>query len=148
MNLPEPFPERKSSSNEQAPPSRDSLTDQQMIDFASALDDFMDEAVVDQHGKVVGTLACYWQSVSGRLIFLGIKIDGHKSIRVVPGRRSQMDDQHACIKLGFAGADIESAPHLDCAMEVDAALERAVYDHFGIDDAEQHGGLRYIGGQS
>ena len=145
MNTPEPSPKR--STSEPTEPGLDSLTNQQMMDFTSALDDFMDEEVVDEHGEAVGTLACYWHSVSGKLIFLGIKIDGHKGVRVVPGRRSQMDDQHACIKLGFAAADIKSAPHFDCAIEVDAALERAVYDHFAIDEGEPHGGLRYIGRQ-
>ena len=141
-------PGQKSSINDQAENSRDPLTDQQVIDFASALDDFMDEEVVDKEGTVVGTLGCYWQSVSGRLVFLGIKVAGREGIRVVPGRRSQVDDHHACIKLGFAAAEINSAPHLDCATEVDTTLERAVYEHFDIDEAEPHGGLRYFARQS
>jgi hypothetical protein len=128
--------------------SRDSLKGQQMIDFALALDDFMDEEVMDHHGKVVGTLACYWQSVNGKLLFLGIKLNGHKGIRVVPGRRSQMDDQQACLKLGFAAQDLESAPQLDCEQEVEASLERAVYDHFGIDEAELQEELRRMSSPS
>jgi hypothetical protein len=124
--------------------SRDAMKNQHVIDFASALDDFLDEEVMDQHGKVVGTLACYWQSVSGKLLFLGIKLHGHQAIRVVPGRRSQMDDQHACIKLEFAAEDIASAPHLDCEREMDAPLESAVYDHFGIDEAELHEEVRQM----
>ena len=118
------------------------LTDQAMIDFASTLDDFMDEEVVDNQGKVVGTLACYWLSVSGHLVFLGIKVQGHETIRVVPGRRSQVDDRHGCIQLLFDKEDIRSAPGLDCAEELDATREKSVYEHFGIGEPEPHGGLR------
>jgi hypothetical protein len=112
-----------------------------MIDFVSALDDFMDEEVVDNQGTVVGTLACYWLSVSGRLVFLGVKINGHETIRVVPGRRSQVDDRHGCIQLGFDTEDIRSAPCLDCAEELDGTLEKGVYEHFSIGEPEPHGGL-------
>jgi hypothetical protein len=111
-----------------------------MLDFASALDDFMDEEVVDSQGTVVGTLACYWLSVSGRLLFLGIRVNGHDGIRVVPGRRSQVDDRHGCIQLGFDAEDIRSAPCLDCAGELEPTLERSVYDHFGFSEPEPHGG--------
>ena len=127
---------------------KDSLTDPAMIEFASVLDDFMDEEVVDKQGRTIGTLACYWQSVSGLLVFLGIKMKGHENIRVVLGRRSQLDEEHACVRLGFDGVDIESAPCLDCATELDAALERAVYEHFGIDQTHSHGGLRYFARQT
>src|SRR6185436_5044638 len=112
-----------------------------MIEFASVLDDFIDEEVMDKEGGVIGTLACYWQSVSGHLVFLGIKVKGQEGVRVVPGRRSQVDDRDACIRLGFDAEAVESAPRLDCATEVDATLERTVYEHFEVEEAEPHGGL-------
>ena len=130
------------STDDSAERSKESLTDQAMIDFVSALDDFMDEEVVDNQGTVVGTLACYWLSVSGRLVFLGEKIDGQETIRVVPGRRSQVDDRHGCIQLGFDQEDIRSAPGLDCAEELDPTREKSVHEHFGIGEPEPHGGLR------
>jgi hypothetical protein len=148
MNTPEPISQQNSSINEKAESSKDSLTDEGMIEFASVLDDFMDEEVLDKEDTVVGTLACYWGSVSGVLVFLGIKVKGHESIRVVPGRPSQVDDRHACIRLGFDAVDIESAPCLNCATELDATLERAVYEHFGIRQPQPHGGLRYFARQS
>jgi len=144
VSAPNPVSQPARSIIEQTEPSRDPLTDHAVIEFASVLDDFMDEEVVDGRDTVVGKLACYWQSVNGRLVFLGIKVKGHKSIRVVPGRRSQVDDRHACIRLSFDAADIESAPQLDCAAHLNASLERAVYDHFGIDEAEPHDGLQYF----
>ena len=147
MNTPEPLPQQESSITEKAKSNNASLTDEGMIDFASVLDDFMGEEVLDKEGTVIGTLACYWGSVSGLLVFLGIKVNGHESVRVVPGRRSQVDDRHACIRLGYEAVDIESAPCLECAIELDATLERGVYKHFHIREPEPHGGLRYFAGQ-
>jgi hypothetical protein len=144
MNTRESSPQQSSPINEKAETSKDSPTDPDVIDFVSLLDDFMDEEVVDMQGVSVGTLACYWQSVSGLLVFLGIKVEGHQSIRIVPGRRSQVDERHACIRLGFDAEDIESAPRLNCATELDATIERSVYEHFGIAEAQPHGGLRYV----
>src|SRR6185295_12252007 len=122
MNLPEPIPQQIHYADEQPDSSVESLTERMMIDFASALDDFMGEEVVDKKGSNIGTLECYWQSAIGLLVFLGIKVKGHESIRVVPGRPSQVDDRHACIRLGFDVVDIESAPRLDCGKELDEIL--------------------------
>jgi len=144
MDTPEPSPEPKSSINEKSGSGKDSLTDQDMIEFSAVLDDFMDEEVVDKQGTAIGTLACYWQSVNGRLVFLGIEIEDQEGVRVVPGLRSQVDDKHACIRLNFEAEDIASAPLFDCANELDATFERAVYEHFGMDEAQPHGGLRYF----
>jgi hypothetical protein len=143
-----PEPPKNTSNNEDAEVSEDSPTEQGMIDFASELDDFMDEEVVDKQGTAIGTLACYWQSLNGLLVFLGIKLNEHESVRIVPGHRSQVDDRNACIRLAFDAADIESAPRLDCAKELDATIERAVYEHFRILETEPHGALRYFGGKS
>ena len=148
MKTAEPFPQPNSSINGTADTGKDSLTDPDMIDFAFLLDDFLDEEVLDNQGTAIGTLACYWKSVSGLLMFLGIKPKGQESIRVVPGRRSQVDDRHACIRLGFEAEDIESAPHFDCANELDETFERTVYEHFDIDEAQPHGGLRYFARES
>ena len=144
MNTTEPFSEQNNSSNQKAESGKDPLTDPAVIEFASVLDDFQGEEVVDKHGTPVGTLGCYWQSVSGRLVFLGIEIKGDESIRVVPGRPSQVDDRHACIRLGFAAHAIESAPQFDCANELDAPFERRVYKHFQTGESQPHGGLRYF----
>jgi hypothetical protein len=143
MNTPEPSQEPETPSNKQPVNGKEPLTETAVIEFASVLDDYMDEEVVDKEGAAIGTLACYWQSVTGRLVFLGIKVGQEEGIRVVPGRPSQVDDQHACIRLHFQAEDIASAPQFDCANELDAAFEQAVYKHFSVDDAEPHGGLRY-----
>ena len=143
MKTPKPFSQQQSSINEKAESGKDSLTDPGMIDFASVLDDFLDEEVVDSQGTAIGTLACYWKSVSGLLIFLGIKVNGQENVRVVPGRRSQVDNRNTCIRLSFDAGDIESAPRFDCANELDAVFERSIYEHFGVTEAQPHGGLRY-----
>jgi hypothetical protein len=143
MDAPNLLSQQKSFTNEEAEWSRGPVSDHAVIQLASVLDDFIDKEVVDKQDMVVGKLACYWQSRSGQLIFLGIKVKGHESILVVPGRRSQVHESDACVQLGFDAAEIESAPHLDRAAQLDATLERAVYDHFGIDDPEPHDGLQY-----
>jgi hypothetical protein len=148
MKTPKPLSQQKSSINEKAESGKDSLTDPAMIDFASVLDDFLDEEVVDKQGTAIGTLACYWISVSGLLMFLGIKVNGQESVRIVPGRRSQVDNRNSCIRLGFDAGDIESAPRFDCANELDATFERSVYEHFRVGEAQPHGGLRYFARQS
>jgi len=144
MNETDPPRQPKPSIPEKADNARGSLTDTAMIEFASVLDDYMDEEVVDKEGRPIGTLACYWQSVSGHLVFLGIKVKGQNVVRVVPGHRSQVDDRQACIRLGFDLEDIESAPQLECATELDASLERAVYKHFEVEETQSHSGLRYF----
>jgi len=146
MSTPDPFHEPINPLNNKA--DKEPLSDTAMIEFASVLDDYMDEEVVDKQGGGVGTLACYWQSVSGHLVFLGIKVKGQEVVRVVPGHRSQVDDRHACIRLGFDLEDIESAPQFECATEVDATLELAVYKHFEVGETQPHGGLRYFAPRS
>lgn len=119
MNTPEPSSQQKSP--QKAESGTDALTDPAMIDFASVLD----EEVVDQEGAPIGTLACFWKSVSGLVIFLGIKVKGQQSVRIVPGRRSQVDDRNTCIRLGFEAEAIASAPRFDCADELDATFRAA-----------------------
>jgi hypothetical protein len=148
MSTPDLFHEPSSPLNNKADAAKEPLSDTAMIEFASVLDDYMDEEVVDKEGVAIGTLACYWQSVSGHLVFLGIKVKGREAVRVVPGHRSQVDNRHACIRLGFDLEDIESAPQFECATEVDAALERAVYKHFEVEETQPHGGLRHIASHS
>jgi hypothetical protein len=75
-------------------------------------------------------------------------VKGQESTRVVPGRRSQLDDRNTCIRLGFEAKDIESAPHFDCASELDVTFERSVYKHYRVAEAQPHGGLRYFARQS
>ena len=132
---------RESFITEEADSGQDFQTGEAMIDLASLLEDFLDEEVVDKAGTAIGTLACYWQSINGLLVFLGVRLKGQESIRVVPGRRSQVDHRHACIRLGFDAVDIEAAPCFDCARELDAALERTVYDHFCVAEPQPRGGL-------
>ncbi|MEO8428259.1 MAG: hypothetical protein ABI651_14210 [Verrucomicrobiota bacterium] len=138
---------RESFINEDAESDEDSRTDNVIIDFASVLENFLDEEVVDKQGTTIGTLTCYWPSVTGTRVFLGVKLKGQETIRVVPGRRSQVDDRQACIRLGFDAVDIEAAPRFDCARELDATIERAVYEHFRVAEAQPRGGLRQVAGQ-
>jgi hypothetical protein len=135
--------QEKSFIFEEAERNREPNSHHAAIELASVLDDFIDKEVVDKQDLIVGKLACYWQSSNGRLIFLGIKVKGGDDIRVVPGRRSQVDEYGTSVQLGFDAAEIESAPHLARGVQLDATFERAVYDYFGIADPEPHDGLQY-----
>jgi hypothetical protein len=148
MKTPKLLSQRSSSITEEAENGTTPLSEAAMIDFASVLDDFMDEEVLDKQGAVIGTLACYWQSVSGLLVFLGIKVKGQQGVCVVPGRRSQVDRRNTYVWLDFQAEDVESAPHFDCANELDATFERSVYEHFRVAAAKPHGGLRYFARQA
>ena len=106
--------------------------DRDVSDLAAVLDDFLDEEVVDRRGMAIGTLACYWQSVSGALVFFGVRLEGQESIRAVLGRHSQLDDRRACIRLGFDVEVIEDAPIFDSAQELDAMMECTVHDYFSF----------------
>ena len=121
----------------------DTLTDTQMLEFASVLEDFLGEEAVDKKGGPIGTLSCYWESAGGHVLFLGITVNGQESVRIVPGRPSQVDNRNTCLRLGFKAEEIRSAPQFDCAEEMTAILERSVYDHFHIAEPEPHDGLRY-----
>src|SRR6266496_1884556 len=109
MKTPEPFPEPKNSIYETADRGEDSLTDQAMIEFAAVLDDFMDEEVVDKQGTAIGTLACYWQSVSGLLVFLGIKVKGTEASGSSPATRERLACTHSA-RLRSGGHDGPARP--------------------------------------
>ena len=130
---------RESLLQEETENDQDPWQDRIMGDLASVLEDFLDEEVVDRHGTVIGTLACYWQSVSGPLVFLGVRLAGQESIRVVLGRRSQVDDRRACIRLGFDAEAIEAAPCFDPAQELNAVVERTVHEYFRVAAARSQG---------
>jgi hypothetical protein len=126
----------------------ETLTDTTMLEFASVLDDYLGEEAVDNQGWPIGTLTCYWKSASGNVILLGITVNGQQSVRVVPGRPSQVDERNSCIRLEFGTDAVRSAPQFDCADELDKAFERSVYDHFHLTETEPEGGLRYFGRRS
>lgn len=125
-----PLTARESLLQEEAENINDPCPDRDVSDLASVLEDFLDEEVVDRQGTAIGTLACYWQSVSGSLVFFGVRLEGQESIRAVIGRRSQLDDRRTCIRLGFDVEVIEAAPIFDSAQDLDAIMEHAVYDYY------------------
>lgn len=115
-----------------------------MID-QNELEDFLDEEVVDQHGRELGILACYWESTPGVPAFYGIRLKGHHRVNVVPVRRSKVDQRHSCIWLGFDAADVETAPAWDCAVDL-GTLQGKVYEHFNLLDHVPIKELNFIEG--
>lgn len=131
---------RESFLQEEAENIQDRCPDRDVSDLASALEDFLDEEVVDRQGTAIGTLACYWRSVSGSLVFFGVRLEGQESIRAVLGRRSQLDDRRACIRLGFDVEVIEEAPIFDPAQDLDAIMEHAVHGYYRFAGLHAEGG--------
>lgn len=125
-----PLTARESLLQEEAENDQAPRKDRDANDLASILEDFLDEEVVDQHGMAIGTLACYCQSVSGSLVFLGVRLEGQEDIWAVLGCRSQVDDRRSCIRLGFDAEVLEDAPCFDSTQELDASMEKRVHEYY------------------
>ena len=93
------------------------------------VDDFVDEEVLDRRGIVIGTLECHWQSAGGS-IFLGIKMRGQTTVRVVPGSIAMLDDRRSCIRLASQAPVIRSAPVFNCDEDLRSNLQQASENHF------------------
>ena len=104
----------------------------------SLLEDFIDEEVVDNKGKTLGILSCFWEAEDG-LIFLGVQPSSDERVHVVPGTGATIDEPHSIIQLGFPGALVRTAPVFDCDREMRPRLEEAANEHFGASslDAEE-----------
>ena len=95
------------------------------------LEEFVDEEVVDNRGKPIGVLACFWESATGQL-FLGVKPEGEDAVHVVPGEGSSLDEPHSCVKLDVSGRLVKSAPVFDCDLDLRPRLEKAAQEHFEL----------------
>jgi hypothetical protein len=93
------------------------------------LDDFIDAEIVDSGRKLVGILACYWETSTGNL-FLGIELTDEDQIRVVPAHGAKLDHAHLWVQLPFDKSSVRSAPLFDCEGELPSRIEQAVHDHF------------------
>jgi hypothetical protein len=102
------------------------------------LEDFIDEEVVDNTGKTLGVLSCYWEAEDG-LLFLGVKPSSDEQVHVVPGIGASIDEPHSIIKLGFPAALVRTAPVFDCDREMRPRLEESANEHFSVSslDAEE-----------
>jgi hypothetical protein len=98
----------------------------------SALDDFIDEEVVDTHGAPVGVLSCYWESTKG-VLFLGVKPRDAEVARVVPGSLASLDERQSCVRIRAQASEIQSAPLLDCDNDLRGRVEDAANEHFGVE---------------
>ena len=116
------------------------------VKLASALDDYLDEEVVDNTGQSLGTLACYWEGADGRLVFCGIKKEGQDGVRVAPGDDAQLSERHSWVRIPFPAAKVNTAPRYECDQELDSAFEHAIYEHYEVEDFQPHGGLKYLAG--
>ena len=119
-----------------------------MSTLASEVDDYLDEEVVDKEGAPIGTLACYWEGAGGKVVFFGIKLTDQDEVRIVPVRGAEVNERHSCIQVCFELDDIADAPAYDCDYDLDDTLERAVHEHFNLEQPQRHGALKYFSGHT
>ena len=97
----------------------------------SMLEDFIDEEVVDNAGKTLGVLSCYWEAEDG-LLFLGVQPSSDEKVHVVPGIGATIDEPHSIIQLDFPAALVRTAPVFDCDRVMRPRLEEAANEHFSV----------------
>jgi len=99
------------------------------IDF----EDYLDAEIVDQNGRLVGVLACFWTDQDGQPAFLGIKTHWHpQRTAVVPINKGQVDERQSCVWIKLPETKIREAPGLDCDQQLDEGFENRLYDYFGM----------------
>ena len=114
------------------------------VDSAAALDDYLEEEVVDVSGKSVGTLSCYWEGTEGELVYCGISIEGEDNVRVVPGIDAQTSERFSWVRLNYPAAKVRTAPVFECDEELSPEFEQMIYKHFGVAQPKREGTLKYL----
>jgi hypothetical protein len=115
------------------------------VEFASQLDDYLEEEVVDSNSKPIGTLSCYWEGPDRQLVFCGIKIEGEDAVRVVPGDDAQTSERYSWVQVAFPATKVRHAPAFECDQELTSAFRATIYKHFAIEKPKDHGALKYLG---
>lgn len=118
------------------------------VDSAALLEDYLDEEAVDRNGKLLGTLACYWEDGDGQLVFCGVHMDKAQEVRVVPGNDAQVSERQSWVRFNYPSSVIAKAPVYDCDQELDAEFERKVFAHYGMTDSQPHDRLKYLASRS
>ena len=114
------------------------------VKTGSALEDYLDEEVVDRSGKPLGTLTCYWEDGDGLLVFCGVHVQNADDVRVVPGSDLQVSERHSWVRVNYPRSVVSKAPAYDCDEELNAEFERRVFEHYGMTDALTHDRLKYL----
>jgi len=114
------------------------------VQSAAVLEDYLDEEVVDRNGKLLGTLSCYWEDGEGQLVFCGIRLNNAEEVRVVPGEDCQISERQSWVRVNYSASVVRKAPAYDCDKELDARFERAVFEHYGMTEAQPHDRLNYL----
>jgi len=97
-------------------------------------DDYLDTEVMDQEGRLAGSLACFWRDEDDEPAFLGIHTRRPpEKTAVVPARIAEANERRSCVFLRITAADLRSAPSLDCDLELNEDFEKKVWDHFQLE---------------
>jgi len=118
------------------------------VKSAAILEDYLDAEAVDRSGKLLGTLACYWEDGEGELVFCGVHMKNADEVRVVPGNDAQVSERHSWVRLNYPSSLVAKAPLYDCDEELNAEFERNVFTHYGMADAQPHDRLKYLSSRS
>lgn len=104
-----------------------------MIRNLNDLEDFLGEEVVDAEGNPVGTLACYWERQQRSALLLGVDIPGKSGqTHIVPALGARCNERQIYVEVPFTQEKIVQAPCLPCECEIDEALEKRIWDFYGM----------------
>lgn len=130
------------------PEDDEALPYHRFVESAAVLEDYLDAEVVDWSGKLLGTLACYWEDGDGQLVFCGVHLKSADEVRVVPGNDAQISERQSWVRVNYRASVVAKAPVYDCDKELDAEFERNVFEHYGMTGMEPHDRLKYLSSRS
>jgi hypothetical protein len=102
------------------------------VDF----DDYLEAEVLDQGGKLVANLDCYWTDDDAETLFLGVKTgQSREKTTVVPASLAEANERESCVVLFVFESKLNQAPRLECDEELNPAFEEKVYKHYELTPA-------------
>jgi hypothetical protein len=97
-------------------------------------EDYLEAEVLDQRGKVIGNLDCYWtDETTDEALFLGVRTKpSTEGVSVVPASLAEANERESCVVLSMGENKVSKAPQLECDAELDPPFERRVYNYFEL----------------
>ena len=102
-------------------------------------EDYLEAEVLDQRGKVIGNLDCYWSDeTTNEPLFLGVKNrSATESVAVVPVSLAEADERQSCVVLSLGENKVSQAPRLECDQDLNRPFEERVYNYYEIEVPSQ-----------
>lgn len=100
------------------------------VDF----EDYLEAEVLDQRGKVIGNLDCFWtDDTTDEALFLGVRTKpATEAVSVVPASLAEANERESCVVLSLGENKVSKAPKLECDAELNRPFEEKVYNYFEL----------------